>query len=449
MKHQILSKGFYIRISIIAACVILALSGCKTSNYNYYKKFNKSAVVVPKKSKGKFNPTGMVYIPSGTLDYKSPTSIEVKKVSVSAFYIDEAEVSNRQYRFFTTWVADSIAVTDYLKDEKFFLKSKQKAKTGIRKEIDQKRINWSAVRKHSPLWKSKSPAIASKLEPMIRAEGEEITLKKELIMYRYTRIKSSGPTGNTYETIQVPVFPTENVWSTDFPNAQMEIMDWNYFDDKTYNDHPIVGVNWKQASAYSDWRGRVIPMTTKSNPYLPKTKLAISLPTEAQWQLAASGPKADSAANELYKITNKKKRKSELTVNSKQGEGEYGLDGGTFTVPVRAYFKNAYGIYNAQGNVSEWTLDAYSPSSLELTSDINPVLKYNAADDESYFMKRKVIRGGSWKDNATDVATTTRAYDVHDASHSYLGFRCVMPAYELPTEQIRSRILPKKPLKKK
>jgi sulfatase modifying factor 1 len=448
MKNQFLSRRFYIRISIFAACVIIALSGCKTSNYNYYKGFNKSPVVVPKVAKGKFSPVGMVYIPAGTLDFKSPTSVEIKKVTVSSFYIDEAEVSNRQYRIFTTWVADSIAVTDFLKDDKYFEKSKQKSKNRSLKDT-LRRINWVAVRKHSPLWKSKDPAIAAKLEPMIKPEGEGIALNKELIMYRYTRIKTSGPKGNTFETIKVPVFPTENVWSMDFPNSQVEIMDWNYLDDKTYNDHPVVGVNWKQANAFADWRGRVIPLVFKSNPYLPKTKIAVSLPTEAQWQLAASGKKADSAANGLYKITNKKKRKSELTVNFKQGEGEYSLDGGTFTLPVRSYFKNSYGLYNAEGNVSEWTLDAYSPSSLELTSDLNPVLKYNALDDESSFMKRKVVRGGSWKDNATDVGTATRGYDDQDASHSYIGFRCVTAAYELPSDQVRSRTLPKKSSKKK
>ena len=449
MKNQFLSKRFYIRIGIFAACVIIALSGCKTSNYNYYKGFNKSPVVVPKVVRGKFSPIGMVYIPSGTLDYKSPSSTDTKKVTVSAFYIDEAEISNRQYRFFTTWVADSIAVTDFLKDEKFFLKSKVKAKNRSIKDTIQKRINWVAVRKYSPLWKSREPAIVSKLAPMVKSEGEGISLNKDLVMYKYTRIKSSGPKGNTYETIKVPVFPMENVWITDFPNSQVEIMDWNYFDDKAYNDHPVVGVNWKQANAFSDWRGRVIPLIIKSNPYLPKTKIALSLPTESQWQLAASGKKEDSLTNKFYKITKKKKRKSELTVNFKQGEGEYGLDGGTFTLPVRSYFKNSYGLYNAEGNVSEWTLDAYSPSSLELTSDLNPVLKYNALDTESSFMKRKVIRGGSWKDNATEVGSTTRSYDDQDAAHSYLGFRCVMAAYELPSDQVRSRTLPKKSSKKK
>jgi hypothetical protein len=84
MKNQFLSKRFYIRIGIFAACVIIALSGCKTSNYNYYKGFNKSPVVVPKVVRGKFSPIGMVYIPSGTLDYKSPSSSDIKKVTVSA-----------------------------------------------------------------------------------------------------------------------------------------------------------------------------------------------------------------------------------------------------------------------------------------------------------------------------------------------------------------------------
>jgi len=41
-------------------------------------------------------------------------------------------------------------------------------------------------------------------------------------------------------------------------------------------------------------------------------------------------------------------------------------------------------------------------------------------------MKRKVIRGGSWKDVGYFLQTSTRAYEYQDTAKSYIGFRCVI-----------------------
>jgi formylglycine-generating enzyme required for sulfatase activity len=37
-----------------------------------------------------------------------------------------------------------------------------------------------------------------------------------------------------------------------------------------------------------------------------------------------------------------------------------------------------------------------------------------------------VIRGGSWKDIAYYIQTSTRDYEYANESTSYIGFRCVM-----------------------
>jgi len=41
-------------------------------------------------------------------------------------------------------------------------------------------------------------------------------------------------------------------------------------------------------------------------------------------------------------------------------------------------------------------------------------------------IQRKVIRGGSWKDIAYFIQTSTRDYEYANESTSYIGFRCVM-----------------------
>jgi formylglycine-generating enzyme required for sulfatase activity len=41
-------------------------------------------------------------------------------------------------------------------------------------------------------------------------------------------------------------------------------------------------------------------------------------------------------------------------------------------------------------------------------------------------MKRKVIRGGSWKDIGYYLQNGTRTYEYQDTAKSYIGFRSVM-----------------------
>ena len=91
------------------------------------------------------------------------------------------------------------------------------------------------------------------------------------------------------------------------------------------------------------------------------------------------------------------------------------------------------------GNVSEWTLDAFSPSATVFVNDLNPALLYDADEQDADALKRKVVRGGSWKDNGEQLNTDTRNYSVDYEPHSYIGFRCVMAAFEMPTVQSKTR----------
>ena len=95
------------------------------------------------------------------------------------------------------------------------------------------------------------------------------------------------------------------------------------------------------------------------------------------------------------------------------------------TSPVGTYAANDFGLYDMAGNVSEWTSTAYSESVDKLTSDINPEYRYDAAKEDPYRMKRKIVRGGSWKDVANNIRSDLRTWEYQNEQRSYIGFRNV------------------------
>ena len=52
--------------------------------------------------------------------------------------------------------------------------------------------------------------------------------------------------------------------------------------------------------------------------------------------------------------------------------------------------------------------------------------KYDADENDPDILKRKVIRGGSWKDISYYMQTGTRDYEYQDTAKSYIGFRNVI-----------------------
>lgn len=104
--------------------------------------------------------------------------------------------------------------------------------------------------------------------------------------------------------------------------------------------------------------------------------------------------------------------------NFKPNRGDYAADGALYTVEAKSYEPNNYGLYNMAGNVSEWTDSSYDPASYEYMASFNPTVN-------DLKNKRKVIRGGSWKDVAYFLQVSTRDFEYADSSRSYIGFRTV------------------------
>ena len=364
---------------------------------------------------GGINPYGMVYIPSGTLhigqsdqDVFNTYAQRPKSVSVVGFYMDDTEISNNEYRQYVQWVKDSIAhaiLGDYIEDD-----------------YGNEYIDWE----YEIDWTDET------LDEMfyqgdMAIKGRELDVRQLNYEYKWidwqqaAREGYSGNRANLINKEEVNIYPDTLCWIRDFAYAHNEPYTRNYFSHPAYDDYPVVGISWKQAKAFCDWRTKI--WNKYKGEGEPNTEV-FRLPTESEWEYAARGGH-DLAPYPWggYYIRN---AKGCLLANFKPGRGNYPEDGGMATVKVDAYFPNDYGLYNMAGNVSEWTETAFFPNAYNNVHDMNPDIKYDAQEDDPRSYKRKVIRGGSWKDISYFLQNGTRHWEYQDTTKSYIGFRCAL-----------------------
>lgn len=371
-------------------------------------------------------PYGMIYIPSGTLhigqsdqDINNALIQKPKSISIQGFFMDETEISNNEYRQFVEFVKDSIAHKilggDYL--------------------IDDNAVNW----REKIDWEDEE--VQSNLESMYTPENQRILGRKEintkLLNYVYywvdfktaakeeNRTSGSNPHNSDFDRSTVimseivNVYPDTLCWVHDFTYSYNEPMTRNYFWHPAFDNYPVVGVDWKQATAFSKWRTRFW------NDYRTELGDVINdefrLPYESEWEYAARGGRDISPYP--WGGPYMRNKKGCILANFKPGRGDYPDDGGFYTVKVDAYFPNDYGLYNMAGNVSEWTSTAFYENSYSFVWDLDPDIQYNTQNSDAITLKRKVIRGGSWKDIAYYCQTGTRNFEYQDSAKAYVGFR--------------------------
>jgi gliding motility-associated lipoprotein GldK len=350
-----------------------------------------------------------------------------RSVSISGFWMDATEITNNEYRQFVQWVRDSIAARElgYVKNDK----------------SGNEMVDWTKVK----TIKWSDPTTLEKMSGLILPPEDRIFGKMELdpqkMVYvsEYFNLKEAAKRENATKPRSsfivrdtTKVYPDTLVWIRDFAYSYNEPMTQRYFAHPAYGNYPVVGVNWKMANAFCQWRTHFL------NSYLESKKRAqesdFRLPTEAQWEYAARGGRSQSMfpwGN--YYLRNKK---GCLLANFKPGRGNYPEDGGFYTVRADAYWPNDYGLYCMSGNVAEWTSSIYYEGSYTFQHDMNPDVRWNAKDTDPPRMKRKVIRGGSWKDVGYYLQTGTRTYEYQDSTKSYIGFRTVI---DLPAPSGRKK----------
>jgi len=376
----------------------------------------------------------MVQIPGGSF-YMGPSDEQVdmamvnrkKLVSITGFWMDRSEVTNQQYRKFVKYVSDS-------------LKYLAVYAGGVNQTEDTVKVDWNRALRIN----TNSKAVIEKLNELLLSPDNRIQGKVEIdptkLIYRYSYVdlkaaaKSSKgleqPLSNFLVSQTEAVYPDSLVWMRDFSYSYNEPFTRLYFSHPSYNQYPVVGVTWKQAIAFCHWR------TNNSNFYLDKGNKKdekidgiYRLPTEAEWEYAARG---NSKTNNMYPWGSPYTRTKEgrLLANFKPGRGDYfGSDAkndNIYTSKVQSYPENAYKLFDMAGNVAEWTSSVYYEGGYNFMGDFSPDLQYNAKEDDPISMKRKVVRGGSWKDIAYNIQVSTRNYEYQDTAKSYIGFRCVL-----------------------
>lgn len=190
-----------------------------------------------------------------------------------------------------------------------------------------------------------------------------------------------------------------------------------YWDDPRLNKphQPVVGVNWYDAKAYCEYRGK-------------------RLPSEAEWEKAARGPKGN-----LYPWGNE----------FDPAKVNYGKTHEA-TEPIDSHPEGTsyYGLHNMAGNAFEWVADWYDPRYYgRLETMVNPsgpnkplwLGGTGTYVDRLTVGEKRVIRGGSWIAPEGTVRTTHRFWN-HPLNNSYgvgLGFRCAKAAPPELDQRIR------------
>ena len=200
---------------------------------------------------------------------------------------------------------------------------------------------------------------------------------------------------------------------------------WNYVpgtswrhpqsaDAAAVDDHPVVHISHRDATAYAEWAGLV-------------------LPTEAEWEFAACGGRGET----LYQWGDEFAPDGRVMANTWHGEFPWqNLDphGHTRTSPVGSYPANGFGLVDMIGNVWEWT-DSPATASHHDAATVpgpgpvtGPASCCSPGGATPGVHARKVIKGGSHlcaPNYCRRYRPAARQGEDVDSSTSHLGFRCI------------------------
>jgi formylglycine-generating enzyme required for sulfatase activity len=391
----------------------------------------------------------------------------VKDISVDGFWMDETEVTNSKYKQFVLWVRDSILRTRladpaYGGDESYMITEDKngdpvtphlnwkknlprKPNEDEQRAIEslyvtnpvtgEKMLDWSQMNYRYEVYDYTTAALRrNRLNPQDRNLNTDVAINpNEVVMIskdtayiddegRIVRETIDRPLSGPWDflnTYIVNIYPDTTCWVNDFQNSENEGYMRYYFSNPAYNEYPVVGVTWEQANAFCAWRTEyLLKGLGPEARYVQRYRL----PTEAEWEYAARGVDGNEFP---WENEDMKSDRGCYFANFKPDRGNYTKDGNLITSKVGIYSSNTNGLFDMAGNVAEWTSTIYTEAGVEAMNDLNPQLSYNAAKEDPYKLKKKSVRGGSWKDPESYMRSAWRSWEYQNQPRSYIGFRCV------------------------
>lgn len=157
---------------------------------------------------------------------------------------------------------------------------------------------------------------------------------------------------------------------------------------------PVLHVNWWEAEAYCKWAGR-------------------RLPTEVEWEVAASSEPADSG-RALAETKRRFPWGDAAPASEHANLG--GRSGSAVDVAAFPAGDSAFGCRQMIGNVWEWTASNFEPYP---GFEVDPYREYS----QPWFSTHNVLRGGAWLTQPRLLRNTWRNFYTPDRRDVWAGFR--------------------------
>ncbi|MEX1001419.1 MAG: SUMF1/EgtB/PvdO family nonheme iron enzyme [Crocinitomicaceae bacterium] len=258
----------------------------------------------------------------------------------------------------------------------------------------------------------------------------EISNREYLLYLDYLQI--------TQPELLADALPDTMVWRS--RHAYQEPYVDYYLRHPAYRDYPVVGVSFEQAKAYA----KRATEAYNNTPDRIFDEVLIRLPTEMEWQYAASGgeqyailpwsgtsvfdeegeikanfgyvSQIDILRDSLWEEDDTKDQLIKKEILLAGGQSYFGVD---LLAAVQSYSPNKFGLYNMAGNVEEMVTQGCYQTDMWYN--------YFEPCDSAVTDSSGITKGGSWRDPGAYMRTNSRQfYRGTDYSSTEMGFRVVL-----------------------